>query len=209
MISNRLNHILKQVIDYNSVLDVGSDHGQLAIELKKNNPKSIIYASEKNIGPFRNLTSSINESNLDITALNLDGIKLAPVVDAIVIAGMGGELIRSILFDGKEYLNNHKPALIIEPQSKLKECRKALLELKYEIITDFYIEERGHYYPIIKAVFNENIIDKGYHEYGYLALKNKDGVLLKKLNSTLETYQNIKAKENDVMDLKKVLTKFY
>ena len=82
------------------VADIGADHGKLIISLVKNNIASHGFAVENKKGPYERLVAAIEESGFKdkITPIFGDGIEKIPdSVDTLVLAGMGGLNIVSIL----------------------------------------------------------------------------------------------------------------
>lgn len=196
VLSERLQRIYDLARVYDSVLDVGADHGNLAINLKRNNLKMQVYASEKNEGPFINLNKNIKEAGLDIMTSQIDGLLNAPSVDLVIIAGMGGNLIKKILDDGREYLKNNNSDLILEPQSNFDVVRKELHSQGYRIDDEFYVREKQKFYPIICCRKGEEChpYTEEDYIYGHIPLKNRDEVLLEKINKTI---LNLKNKSNN------------
>ena len=96
MISKRLKEIAKYSNGFNLLLDVGSDHGLLPIYAIKNNFVNEAIASDINFKPLIKAKENFNKYELNINTICFDGIPETNA-DVIVIAGMGAELIISIL----------------------------------------------------------------------------------------------------------------
>lgn len=113
------------------LLDVGSDHALLPIALVKSGQVSRAVATDLNEGPIRRASENIREMGLEgrILPLMRDGLRGAEKDGAtdIVIAGMGGELIASIL-DAAVFLRDPALRLILQPMTKAAVLRSWLLE---------------------------------------------------------------------------------
>ena len=103
-LSDRLECILACCGSGNCVADVGTDHGQVPIELVSRGRFSGAVAMDVRTGPLQRAEEHVRQRGLrDKIDLRLsDGLeKLAPgEADVIVIAGMGGPLMGRILQDG-------------------------------------------------------------------------------------------------------------
>lgn len=137
--------------------DIGSDHAYLPIYLVKNGicPKAI--ASDVNKGPINRAKINIAEAGLEdkICTLLADGLDKASVLcpDDIIIAGMGGELIRDIL-NASEYVKNKDVRLILQPMTMSDVLREYLYVSGYDILDEKVCVAAGKCYQIICAHFD-------------------------------------------------------
>ena len=126
-ISKRLCTASSHVRNGAVVADIGTDHAYVPIYLAKQGRINKAYACDINEGPIRRAKENIAKYNLDdiIEARlqnGLDGIEnLAPT--DILICGMGGELIASII-DKSDYVRQKGIRLILQPMTFVKELRK-------------------------------------------------------------------------------------
>lgn len=141
-----------------TIADVGCDHAYVSIALVKRNIANNVIAMDVRTGPLdiarRNVAESGLANKIDIRLG--DGLeKLVPgEADAIIIAGMGGLLIKGILERGVDVLfyREKRPVLILQPQSDLKEVRMFLHSHAYHIVCEAMLVEDGKYYTVMKAV---------------------------------------------------------
>lgn len=182
-LSNRL-YIASTYVSSSPIIDVGSDHGQLAIYLDSKGYK--VYASENKIGPFNILKESILKSNSLVNCIFLDGIKDMPNdIKSVVILGMGGETIYKILNEGRKKLSSIDE-IIIEPQSSFIKPISFLYENNFKNIDGKIIYERK-YYPILKFIHGkeDHQLNDLELNYGSFIVNNKDELLIKKLKNEL------------------------
>lgn len=140
-----------------TIADVGCDHAYVSIALVNRNIADKVIAMDVRTGPLdiarRNVAESGLANKIDIRLG--DGLeKLVPgEADAIIIAGMGGLLIKGILERGIHILKckEKRPVLILQPQSDLKEVRMFLLAHAYDIVSECMLLEDGKYYTVMKA----------------------------------------------------------
>ncbi len=152
-LSPRLKAVGDFVFPHSVVADIGADHGQLILSLCEQGRIQKGYACENKAGPFAILRQAVEKQGLSKTiAVELaDGISHLPeTIDTVVVAGMGGELIVSILKSQPERLKNVK-MLILAPNTDVPEVRKAINTLGFAIIGETMVEEKRHVYEIIQA----------------------------------------------------------
>lgn len=134
--------------------DIGADHGQLILSLCENGIISTGYACENKPGPFARLQAAIANSPYreQITAELADGLTHLPeTADTVVIAGMGGELLVSILNRSPKRLKTVK-TLILAPNTDVPEVRKAVNRLGFAIKDEIMIAEKKRDHEILLAV---------------------------------------------------------
>ena len=170
MISKRLKEIAKYTSGYNLLLDVGSDHGLLPIYALKNKYVNEAIASDINSKPLIIAKENFAKYNLDIKTIIYDGIPKTNA-DVIVIAGMGAELVISILEKTLNHAKNLK-RLILAPNCDYDILRN-YVKKSFKIVDEDIIYDKNHYYEII-------VLEKGMEEYSDIDLLFGP-ILLKKL----------------------------
>jgi tRNA (adenine22-N1)-methyltransferase len=147
-LSHRLRHIASWIDRSSVIVDIGSNHGQLPLYLHANGHPLPIYATEYSLSSFQALKQFLNDT--PIQAYQADGLAHLPAdCNTLVIAGMGGSLIVSILKDLFQY--PEVTTLILGPQKDNFILRKNLVNLGFYIEYEAMIKEKGHFYPLIKA----------------------------------------------------------
>ena len=163
--------------------DIGSDHGLLVKYLLDNNLVPFCYASDNKKGPFerlkKNLSTYISQNKVEVDLV--DGIKnLTNKYKTIIIAGMGGDLIKEILEKEKDKLKNIE-YLLLSPHGKEKELREFLTSIQFQIIDENVVYE-DHYYEIILFKKSPEIVNYSTKqlEYGPINLIKKDETFINK-----------------------------
>lgn len=104
-------------------VDVGTDHGRLALWLALSGRAERVAATDIRPGPLSSARRAVSEQGLeDRIRLELcDGLDFegADEADAVYIAGMGGETIQGIL--ERAPWTRRGVQLVLQPQSKLDE----------------------------------------------------------------------------------------
>lgn len=191
-ISNRLIEVSKYVTPGYRVADIGTDHGYVPIYLMDNKLATYVIAMDVNQGPLKRAELNIRENGYeDVIETRLsNGFEKLNVLetDVAVIAGMGGELIKKILIEGKEVVDSLKE-LVISPHSDIDIVRKYLHEIGFRIICEKMLIDEEKFYTIIKVQKGK---DKDYSEveykYGAILLDNKDLILKEFLMNQLNKY---------------------
>ena len=153
-LSKRLQTVANAVTPGSRVADVGTDHGYVPIYLVERGLCPGAIAMDVNEGPLARAEEHIRAEGLSdrIQTRKSDGLAaLAPEeTDAVVIAGMGGALMCRILQDASAFLEAGRE-LILQPQSEWFKVRRLLSASGYRITQEWFLEEEGKYYVVIKA----------------------------------------------------------
>ncbi len=160
------------------VCDVGTDHAYLTAELLKSGKCLYAIAADINIRPLKAAEKTLKKYGVEEKAeivlsdgmLNID---LNGVTD-IVIAGMGGELIKSVLNARKTELEGIN--LILQPMSKHSFLRRWLCENGFKIIKEKAVIDNRHYYTVINACYTgtKYSYDDIYEHTGELDFNDKE-----------------------------------
>ncbi|MBQ2676822.1 MAG: SAM-dependent methyltransferase [Peptococcaceae bacterium] len=141
------------------VADIGTDHGYLTAYLIQSGIISKALACDINKGPLDSAQKTMYHYNCaDKVTLRLsDGLEHVQPneCDDIVIAGMGGELIVSII-DKAPWLKDSHYRLILQPMSKPEILRRYLLINGFDILDESPAFAAGRYYSVICAEFVGN-----------------------------------------------------
>lgn len=151
ILSKRLEAIEK-MCPKGVIADIGSDHGKLIISLVKKGIATFGVAVENKKGPYDRLVNAIKEVDLNhkITAIFGDGIEKIPSnVDTVILAGMGGQNIVSILKRHPEKLENVN-TIIVDPHNAIPFVREQISLMGYSISDEEIVYEDDIYYEIIK-----------------------------------------------------------
>lgn len=154
LISKRLQTIAQYCPRGLRVADIGSDHALLASYLLVNDIASYVIAGELNEGPYQAALKQIHTLQARDRASVRKGNGLAVLspgeTDVICIAGMGGQLIASILEEGKDRLPCVR-RLILQPNVGEEIVRRWLIDNGWQLIDETILEEDGILYEILVA----------------------------------------------------------
>ena len=158
-LSNRLESIVGMVTPKSRVCDVGCDHAFTDIALVQRGIAISALAMDVKDGPLERAKEHIAEYGLEdliVTRLS-NGLKKYSIgeADSLIISGMGGPLMQSILSENWNNTRDFKE-MIFSPQSEIYEFRCFLKENGIEIIDEDMVKEDGKYYTIIKCKFKKN-----------------------------------------------------
>ncbi|GEQ17880.1 tRNA (adenine(22)-N(1))-methyltransferase [Clostridium butyricum] len=198
-LSKRLNWILNIMDKCDVIMDVGTDHGYIAIELIKRNLADKVIASDINKDP-------LNKAKLNVTLEGLSnkielrlGGGLTPVkeneVNGILIAGMGGNLIRDILENDIKKVKN-MDYLVLQPAQNPEVLREYLYISDYEIIDEDVCFDEGKYYEVFKVKYKENNstkLENIFYEVSPMLLNKKSDVFKDYLYEKIDKYKKVKS----------------
>jgi len=151
-LSGRLKALAGYIDKGASVADIGTDHGHLPVYLVQTGSVSRMIATDISAASLASARRAAGDHNV-ISAIKfvvtpgLDGISPEDT-DTIVIAGMGGETILSILKNAP-WTKQTGVKLILQPQSKIDLLCRFLYDNGYEIKEAKYINDKGKRYTII------------------------------------------------------------
>lgn len=144
---------IASLVPKNSVMaDIGTDHAYIPSYCILNGICQKAFAMDVNSGPLSNAEETLTRYGIsDKVELRLsNGLeRLSPdEADTVVIAGMGGLLIKSILENGNL---KDGTALILQPMLAVKELRQYLYESGMAVDNEYLAKEDRKLYNIIVA----------------------------------------------------------
>ena len=153
MISKRLELVASFVSQGAVLLDVGSDHAYLPIELIERGQIESAIAGEVVEGPYQSAVKNVEahglKEKIQVRLANgLAAFEEEDQVSVITIAGMGGRLIARILEEGLDKLANVE-RLILQPNNREDDLRIWLQDHGFQIVAESILEEAGKFYEIL------------------------------------------------------------
>ena len=153
-LDKRLSAVAEFVGHGAKLVDVGTDHGKLPIYLMPTGKVSFAVASDKNEGPLFFARENINRAGLEkkISVRLTNGLNSVQPgeVDTVVVAGMGGALIKEILASSPLVLESVE-SLILQPMNEGAALRRWLYENDFYIENEILVKEDGRIYEIVLA----------------------------------------------------------
>ena len=195
MLSKRLKVIYDFIDENESIINIGTDHALLEIELTKNKNVFCIGTDINNYSIQKSLRN-IEKNNLKnkIFLIQSDGLNNVDVNgEVLVLSGLGTSTILKIL-KNKKSLNASK--IIIQTNNHLNLLRKKMNEFGYIIKDEKAVFENGYWYVVIVFIKGEKTyLEEEYHLGIYIKDRNYYKHLLFKyketLNYVMQTVQRI------------------
>ena len=152
-LSKRLATVASLVPPCEIAADVGTDHAYLASWLLQSGVTQHMFATDINAGPLARAKQTALEQNLSqqMEFYLCDGLRFpgAETVQTVVIAGMGGETMISILQAAPWSWTDTQ--LILQPQSKQQDLFDWLREHQIGIEAAKLCEDAGKLYLALRA----------------------------------------------------------
>lgn len=195
-ISKRVEEIVNLVPKCNSLADVGCDHAQISIFLKEIGRTDFVIASDLREGPLQRAKENVAKKNLEESFQFRLCSGLADYekgeTEVILISGMGGILISSILEEGREVIEGAS-CLVLEPQSDAHLVRRWLKEAGFSITDERFVKEGMKYYPVIRAerTGESSTDNRVFEKYGKLLLTRREPLLKEFLSKKRESLRKI------------------
>lgn len=181
-LSKRLSAIKDMVPNNSIVADVGTDHGYIPVYLIENKISKKVIGTDISKGSLDKIIDLVRSLDLEDKIESRLGNGLDVIkpyeVDTLIVAGMGGLLIKDILEKSKkttESINN----FILQPMVGAKELRKYLIDNNFKIVDEDLVLEDNKYYEIIFAKKEKSYMEKDiYYEISKILL-DKNHPLIK------------------------------
>lgn len=202
----KINKRLQKIVDLTpktkSIADIGTDHGYVPIELLK---KGIIQKA---------IATDINEMPLDKAMINAEFEGVAEKMDfrrgsgltvlkkgevnGVVIAGMGGNLIKEILQKSIDIVQK-LDFLILQPAQNPEILREYIYSGKFSIIKeDLEKEIDGRFYEYFLIKYNEEVYGFSKNPFEFemspILVNDRNPLLREYITSKLTELKTIKNK---------------
>lgn len=177
----RLKCIASNVKSGGIVADIGCDHAFTSIYLVEEKLARGAIAIDINKEPLKRAWQHIQESGMEeYISVRLSngarGLKKGEA-DTILISGMGGALIASILEESINIIKDAKE-LVLSPQSEIYIVRHFLHDNGFKIVSEEMVKEQGKFYVVIRAVpGSQHYKDESGYIYGEYLIENKNKIL--------------------------------
>ena len=149
----RLRAIADLVPNGARLVDVGTDHGFIPVDLLLSERIGFAIASDIGTAPLDHARRTAEQYDVTegIEFRLCDGLKdiASDEVDCVVIAGMGGDNIATILENAQWTKEN--TFLILQPMSKAEVLRRWLPTNGYQVIAERLVADKGVIYPILSV----------------------------------------------------------
>ncbi|MBQ3255817.1 MAG: SAM-dependent methyltransferase [Oscillospiraceae bacterium] len=192
-LSKRLRAIADFVPKKANVADVGTDHGYIPVWLAQNHIAERIVAADINRGPLDHAMETASRYGVShairfalCSGLSFEG---SDAYDTIIVAGMGGELIASILEEAP-WTNREGTTLILQPNSRIPHLVYWLTDHGFKISDVSIVKDAGKLYQIlvVQSGKAEPILSEPYALVNRLYFEKKDPLLGEYLDSLLKRY---------------------
>ncbi len=193
-LSKRLQAIADLIPAGSHVADIGTDHGYIPVWLAQQGRFGRLAAADINRGPLEHAKQTAAQYGVTghiqfalCNGLQFDGCEQ---YNSVIIAGMGGELVMSII--GAATWTKNGTTLILQPNSKIAELVEWLNDNGYVIINTKLTKDAGKLYQILIATAGEepsipHEADRLVHP---LYLQHLDPLLPEYLDTLLSRYRS-------------------
>ncbi len=157
--NNRLKFIFERIPKGKGIVDVGTDHGHLAIQLALSDYNGDIFATDIRKAPLNSAIHSAERLGVKdkikfILCDGLQGIK-PDSIDTIVCAGLGAETITGIL-DRDYWCAAPGYNLFLQPMTMEHVLRYWLINNEFIIKNEYLIEDGNFLYTVIQATYGKS-----------------------------------------------------
>lgn len=196
-VSRRIEFIIENLENVQTLADIGTDHGYVPLICLERGICTKAIACDINKDPLdKARLNAVLEGIGDELEFRLGGgfepLKVGEA-NEVVIAGMGGNLIRDIL---EADIDKVKSAdyLILVPAQNPEVLREYLYTNNYEVIKEDLCEDEGIYYELFKVRSAEGHaieLDNIYYEVSPMLLRSKHPLMKEYLHFKIDEYNRI------------------
>ncbi|NLJ41385.1 MAG: SAM-dependent methyltransferase [Clostridiales bacterium] len=202
MLSARLAALARWVPIGSKLADIGTDHGLLPVYLAKNGVISKGIAVDVSDESLKKARSAIKVANLEEILETRVGWGLKVIrpkeVDTVVIAGMGGPLIKSILEEGHDVLSSIS-LLILQPMNAVDVVRRWLVKNHFSIGHEELVRDGRYIYEIVIAKHGyQKVANDLEYEIGFKLKENSDPLFKEFVQAKVERARGIIDKLKDM-----------
>lgn len=175
---DRITLLASLAKDASFLVDVGCDHGYVAIKALKEYNVGYACLTDINSQPLEQAKKNVLANNLTdrVSFLLSNGLEAFDGnMDTVIIAGMGGFTIKDIMKNSLDKFKHFKK-IILSPQSEQEGLRKFLIDNRFSFDYETMIKDDRKYYEVIVCHYDHNSTKK------YSLLDYKYGPILKDSN---------------------------
>ncbi|MBO1680449.1 class I SAM-dependent methyltransferase [Bittarella massiliensis (ex Durand et al. 2017)] len=132
--------------------DIGCDHGYLICHLVESGRVTKGYACDISEPSLQKARRLAERNGLAVSCICTDGLQGVPETDTVIAAGMGGELIASIIL-ADERLRAPGKTLVLQPMSRAGQLRIDLYKAGFELVKEQVVCDRGRVYTVMLAAY--------------------------------------------------------
>ena len=198
MRDSRLRAVFEMLGEAPLIADIGCDHGYLAAALLKESRAGRVIASDISAYSCEKAASLADELGLTdrMTVCLADGLdplrNLEPPY-RIAISGMGGELIVSIIENGRESAEK-ADLIVMQPMRGEAELREYLYRNGFGITDERVVLDDGRFYQLISAKYGAadaipEGFPKNFFRFGWVMAQKKERMLAPLLEHYLSVYE--------------------
>lgn len=194
-LSDRLQVIANYIEPGESVADIGTDHGYLPVYLYQNNISHHIVMADINHGPIErakeNANKYLGDNDIEVRIGSGLAVLAEKEVDTIVIAGMGGLLIKDILEIDIQKAKSCKK-LILQPRNAQDKLREWLINNGFYIEDEALVREGKFICEVLKVIKGkDHVSDSIYYEIGQRLVEKKAPLLVEFLDRKIAIEKKI------------------
>ena len=185
-----------EMVETDSVTDVGTDHGKLPIYLALKGKIKKAIASDLNKGPIKACEFNVQKHGVQniVEVRQSDGLDKFDVNETgtLCIAGMGGELMASILSKNFELACSFNE-IILQPMTQIEYLKSYLYNNGFGLLDDVLVREGEKIYNVFKVKYVA--ANKSFSEVELIVsdflIRKRDPLLYEYTSKLIKRYKNI------------------
>ncbi len=212
----KLNERLRQIAAFvpqgARIADIGTDHAYLPVFLVQQNVVSWAIAGDVHEGPYKAASLTVRQAGLsDKISVRLgDGLTVIgeDEIDAVVIAGMGGQTMIEILQKGELWIKR-LTTLVLQPMGAAGALRLWLVKHGWQLIDEALVIDDDRLYEVIcakRSISGQGTLsveteiteaEKILYEVGPILLRKQDPLLSQHIGQKINDTKRILTQLNN------------
>lgn len=195
MLGSRLLALAKQISLGDRVADIGTDHGLIPVYLAKKGISNRVIATDVSVESLQKARDLVKKESLENIIETRVGFGLQVItpgeIDTIIIAGLGGILIRAILEEGIHVLKSASK-VILQPMNNQKLVRRWLVAQGFAFRDEVLVKEGKYLYEILIAgQGHQEVAHDIQYEIGFKFIENRDPLYKEFIAAKVSKTKNI------------------
>lgn len=190
-LSKRLETCLRYTEGFQRLADIGTDHAMLPIEAVLRGNVMTAIAIDNKFGPYLQARTNVKKYQVEnrVKVVLGDGLdKVDSDTDVVVISGLGGDSIATIL-EGAKDLNVKR--FVLQANNNAYKIRASLSKIGYALLDELVLADQDVIYDVLVLEPGQSEMSELELEFGPINLRDKPHYFIQRIHSEIDHYKRI------------------
>ncbi len=192
-LSKRLETCLRYTEGFQRLADIGTDHAMLPIEAVLRGHVVSALAIDNKFGPFLQARTNVKKYQMEnrVKVVLGEGLdKVDAETDVVVISGLGGDSIATILENIK---TQNIKRFVLQANNNAYKIRAILPKIGYRLLDELVLADQNVIYDVLVLEPGQSEMNELELEFGPINLRDKPHHFIQRLHSEIDHYKRILA----------------